>query len=136
MKQKINCGFHLIELLITLFVIAILTAISMPLYSQYIVHERRLEAITELTQLALAMETYHIAHNTFENANLQNLHFKPIIAHSTYHLRIDLATLHTYHLSAEPIGKQAALDTKCATLTLNATGEKGITGKGPLADCW
>jgi type IV pilus assembly protein PilE len=40
-----------------------------------------------------------------------------------------------YRLTATPQGVQAK-DTKCANLTLDATGTKGISGTGSVSDCW
>lgn len=129
-------GFHLIELLIVISIIAILTSISLPLYSQHIVHVRRLEAARILSKLAIAMEQYYIEHNTYQNATLASLHFSEFIVEKNYRLIIDVANDHDYLLSAKPQGNQAEKDALCATLTLAANGEKNVTGGGSLENCW
>ena len=129
-------GFHLIELLITLSVIVILAAMSIPTYSQYLVYEKRIEAKSALAKLAIKMEHYHIEHNTYEGATLDALRMPAHIAKDNYQLHIQMAKGADYTLAAIPLGRQAEKDMACGTLTLNAVGKKGITGTGDLNECW
>lgn len=129
-------GFSLIELLIVISLISILTALSMPLYSFYFTKAHRMEAITSLSKLALILEQYHLEKGTYQNATLGDLHFPDLVAHQTYRLSIDSATEQNYLISATPLGAQAKNDKICACLSLNAYGEKIITGTGSLTDCW
>lgn len=134
--KKITVGFHLIEILITLAIISILITLGIPMYSHYVTQERRLEAATILSQLALALEQYHIEQNSYEQATLPLLHFPKTIAKNTYQLAIQSATDTQYFLTATPLGIQAIRDVACATLTLNAKGEKGNTGAKEADECW
>lgn len=134
MKQHAY-GFHLIEILMTVAIIGITTALSFPLYSQYMVQARRTEAETTLSQLALAMEQYHIQHNTYEEATLAALNFPDLIAKDNYQLDIQ-HNGNSFVLTATPLGKQAAKDRSCQTLSLNANNEKMISGYGRVEECW
>ena len=49
-------GFTLIELMITVAVIAIISAIAIPSYQNHILKSRRSEAITQLLQAQLKQE--------------------------------------------------------------------------------
>ncbi len=129
-------GFHLLELLIAIAIIGLLAALSFPVYSQYRVQERRLEAAEILSKLAIAMEEYHVAQNTYEDATLAALNFPESIVDGRYQLAIPLATATDYRLTATPVGDQAEKDTACATLILSADGEKEISGPGKVNDCW
>lgn len=129
-------GFHLIELLITIGIIAILAATSIPTYSQYLMYEKRLEAASTLAKLAVKMEHYHIEHNTYEGATLQALQMPEYIAKDNYKLVIQSATSNAYELSAKPLGRQAEKDRVCGILTLNSLGKKTISGSGNLNECW
>jgi len=135
MKKSIY-GFHLIEILMTIAIIGITASLSFPLYTQYLVQARRVEAKNTLSQLALAMEQYHIEHNSYEDATLVNLNFPEMIAKENYQLSIQNATGQDYLLSAIPLGKQLEKDRECQTLSLNAKNEKMITGHGSIAECW
>lgn len=129
-------GFHLIEILIVLVIISILTTLAMPLYSQYLVHERRLEAASMLSKLAIAMEQYHIEHNSYQDATLAGLNFSEIIAKNNYRLVIQSAADHDFLLAAKPLTHQAEKDEACGSLTLHSNGEKGVTGPGRVEECW
>ena|SRR3989338_8337717 len=137
MKHSIHFlkGFHLIEILIVLAIVGILAAFSIPLYSQYRMQERRQEAAQILSQLAIAMEKYQVEQNTYQDATLNLLHFKELIADHRYQLIIQSATENDYFLVAKPLETQAEND-PCGALTLNSRGEKGITGTEKIEDCW
>lgn len=58
-------GFTLIELMITVVIIAILSAIALPSYSQYIIRASREAAQTELVQLANLQEKIYLNSNGY-----------------------------------------------------------------------
>lgn len=129
-------GFHLIELLIVLTLIGILIALNVPIYSQHQIQENRMEAAGMLAKLAIAMEQYYIDQNTYQNATLSLLHFPELIAKNNYQLIIQSANDENYLLFAKPIHAQAEKDIACGILTLNALGEKSISGSGKMENCW
>lgn len=129
-------GFSLFEILITLIIISILTGLCLPLYSQHLVTERRLEAKIALEKLAAALESYYTAHNTYRGTSLEQLGFSAFIAKNNYQLSIAALTDNTFSLAATPLANQAQQDSLCSTLLLNAVGVKSITGNGQIADCW
>ena len=129
-------GFNLIEILIVIAIIGILSAISLPVYTHYLVSERRLEAANILSKLALEMEKYSIEHNSYEGATLVTLHFPTLIVRENYQLSIQTATDLEYQLMAKPLGEQAIHDINCASLIIDSSGKKSITGTGKAEDCW
>ena len=138
MKKKMSSlyGFHLIEILSVLAMVAILISLSIPIYSQYYVHERRLEAAHMLSKLSIELEKFYIENNTYQNASLSSLHFPEFIAKENYRLLIQSANHNHYLIAAKPIGKQLTKDKLCAALMLNSNGEKTISGTGTVEDCW
>ena len=134
--NKSENGFHLIEVLTTVAIMSILITLCLPLYSQYLVQARRLEAASNLSRLSVAMEKFHFEHNTYEGATLAALNFSDSIAKNNYQLRIQPAANNDYTLFAKPIGRQAEKDTQCAGLILYANGKKDMTGYGNVSECW
>lgn len=133
---KNNSGFHLIEILITLAIISILSVTAFPVYSQYIAKERRLEAVAILTNLAIALEEFHLENNSYLSATLKNLKISDNIANNSYQLIITSTTTNDYLITAKPLNRQAEIDQSCGSLTLNASGEKQISGTGRIDECW
>jgi type IV pilus assembly protein PilE len=66
--MKRNKGFTLIELMIVVVVIAILAAIAMPLYSDYVRRGRIADATANLSGLRVRMEQYFQDNRTYVNA--------------------------------------------------------------------
>jgi type IV pilus assembly protein PilE len=128
-------GFQLVELLVVLAIMAILTSLSFPLYTAYLVKERRFEAAALLSQLAIAAEHYHLQHNSYARMSLAVLHTPAYIVKHNYHLMLQLMDA-GYVLTAQPIHAQAIHDTDCGALTLNEMGERTVTGKASVETCW
>ena len=128
--MKIQEGFHLIELLVTLAIVAILASVGISRYTHYVTDANRLQAQQGLAQLNIALQEYQIENNSYAGATLKNLHFSDQFAEK--HYRFSIQPTDTYYLlSAIPIGTQAERD-RCGTITLDSTGKKGA-GK---QDCW
>ena len=58
-------GFTLIELMVTIVIVAILASVAIPSYSEYVRKARRTEATTALMGVAAAMEKFLLANNTY-----------------------------------------------------------------------
>ena len=126
-------GFHLREILITLAIMTIFCAITLPLYYKYDVHIDRLEAKASLIQLAMNMERYHIENDTYIGMKLGGIR---VSTPQSYQLQIESMTQDDYLISATPLSNQAAKDNICGTYTLTALGVKGMRGKGSVRLCW
>lgn len=136
MMKTNSSGFTFAEIMLTLIVIIGLLVFGLPAFLQYIVNERRLEAASMLSKLAIAMEKFQLETGSYQGATLEKLTFPTSIVHGNYRLIIQYATDKDFLLLANPLASQAERDKKCATLTLRANGEKGITGTGKVEDCW
>ena len=60
-------GFSLIELMVTLAIMAILASIALPSYSEYITRSRLIDAHTRLGDLRIQMEKYFQDNRTYMN---------------------------------------------------------------------
>ena len=132
MPMKQQHGFTLIELMIVLVVIAILTAIAYPSYTNQVLKMRRGDGIAALNRVAMVMETCRS-----DNATYAGCAF-PANSEDGYYTIAAAATITAtaYSFIATPAGVQTR-DTKCTSLTLDSLGNRGFTGTAPDADtCW
>jgi len=134
--KKASHGFSLIELAVTVVIIAILTAIAYPMYQNHVIRSRRADAKSALAQLAQLQETYYIDHQshyatTFTDLNLKGLNELKlendmILSEGGYY-QITLASDGSrFTLTAVPNEKEwgELHDSSCTPLTITSTGEK------------
>jgi type IV pilus assembly protein PilE len=141
-------GFTLIELMITVAVIAILASIAFPAYQDSVRKARRAEAKSALLQVAQILERCFTEFNAYNNLTCEvvdniggtpGINFdtdditKPINGEGYYNIEATTLTTTTYTIEADalPAGGQDQ-DTRCATFTLTHAGVKGATND----DCW
>jgi len=134
-------GFTLIELVIAMVVVAILAAIAVPSYRQYILRSHRVEAITALNNLAAAQEKFYLQNNTYTaeaGPPPDGLGFAEndgdtfTTENGWYDIEITAADTDTWSATATATAKDGQDgDTDCAAFTLDAAGAKS----GPLK-CW
>jgi len=129
-KQR---GFTLIELMVTVAIVGILTAIAIPSYNSYVRRSRRADAIVALTGLAQQYERCYTRYNAYNNASCS-----PVLGNTprgTYTIAADAAGVNAndFAIMATPLGDQAK-DTACGTFKLNSAGVKSVTGGG--TNCW
>jgi type IV pilus assembly protein PilE len=129
-------GFSLLELLIVMALIAILAAISYPLYTSHLVRARRNQAEVALLYLASQLESYYTLQSTYQGASVSALGVNPYTDGHFYQLSIQTATATGYIIAATPFNQQAREDPSCASLFLNELGEKTVSGSKPADLCW
>lgn len=135
MYKRKSFAFTLTEMLIVMLILLIVAAIAYPSYVSYVRQARRADGATALLSLAGNMERYFTMNNTYVGANLNNVGANTGSDQGFYRLQIRSATATSYVLVAVPQGAQAS-DSTCGSLTLDALGQKGITGSGNAQDCW
>lgn len=136
-------GFTLIEMLITVSIIAIISAIAIPSYQEQIRRTRRADARQELMRFATAQERFYTNCNRFAltlngaTATCSGLDGAgATVTSSNAYYTISMASDGaTYTLTAAPRLAQVA-DTGCGSLSLTDAGVRGSTGTLPAADCW
>lgn len=135
-KFNLQAGFHIIEILITLSLTAIMSHWMLGKYQTFIAETRRREAQQGLFTLASVMEDYAIQHRGYGGATMKKLHTPAKIAGKNYELVIVYANTNDYLISARPLGRQAIVDARCGILSLSSTGESRVSGSGGHNQCW
>ncbi|MCJ1881731.1 type IV pilin protein [Pseudomonas nitroreducens] len=131
-------GFTLIELMITVVIIAILAGIAYPSYQSYTIRANRTEGITLLNDAAARQERYFSQNNQYATTTAQLGMGSATSRNNLYQLAINRPNTSQYTLTAQPVGSQTQ-DTTCGSLTLDQAGARGAAGgtvAATVATCW
>lgn len=130
-------AYTLLELLITIAIVAILSVVSYQLYVWHIVSTRRADAQLALLKLSSALENYYLQHNTYEGATLAKINFPEKSPQGFYRMSFELdQNNQSYAAKATPLGDQAKRDKACGTLILMTDGRRSYQGEDQKAVCW
>lgn len=116
--KKHNQGFTLVELMIVVVIVAILAAVAIPSYQQYVISSRRAEAQSALMQFAQAVERHYAKKYNYASAatganrpaNGVFASQTPLEGNTKYYNLFITANNDTYTLSAVPIDGSAQDD--------------------------
>ncbi|MBF4454690.1 prepilin-type N-terminal cleavage/methylation domain-containing protein [Acinetobacter sp. SK-43] len=116
-----NAGFTLLELMVSVAIIAILAAIALPLYSSYITRSQAKSAATDLMSLSVAVE----------NLYLRTLSYTAPTTNPT----TTTAQTQTYATGWQPSSNNTfdytvSVTTSTKSYTLTATGKSGTRNAG------
>jgi type IV pilus assembly protein PilE len=148
-------GFTLIELMVTIAIVAVLAAIAYPSYKEYVAKSRRAEAQALLMQSAQWMERFY-AENYSYSANTAGVSVNdatmfparysqsPASGTAAYNIAV-APTATTYTITATRAGTMAA--DKCGNFQITHTGVKqletgtyssaaGSTQVAAMQSCW
>ena len=141
MWKKSKLGFTLIELMVTVAVVAILAAVALPSYQDYILKSRRAEGKAVLLRTQQSVERAYTDLNNYASAVASSVGASGVLSeHSYYQVASTSATVSTYALSSTPQAGQSR--DKCKTLTITQSDARGVaptSGVSPTltsADCW
>ncbi|CAH1903691.1 Type IV pilus biogenesis protein PilE [Candidatus Nitrotoga sp. HW29] len=136
---KCHPGFTLIELMVTVTIIGILSAIAYPSYTQYVLRANRAEARAILLESVQFFERNYTTANRYDQTSAGAAIVLPYLTSpktgtAKYNITAayDAAPAQTFTLSATPTGVMSG-DT-CGTYTLDNAGIQG--SGGTLAECW
>ena len=158
-RQRSAAGFTLIELMITVAIVAILASIALPSYSAYVARARRAEARTQLLQAAQFMQRFYAANDRYhqdrgDNSVLgtpplgmpESLRKSPADGAAVYQLNSSITTsgnytatvtVSAYTLTMAPISTGVAATDPCGMFTINSIGVRGVAGASKTRDeCW
>lgn len=125
-------GFTLIELMTTVAIIAILAAIALPSYKNYIVKSHRTEAQAAMLSLAQYLESKYNASFSYPAESSIPVSLKnPSNVSAYYTISVSIVNAsQNYTITATPTSAQN--DGLCGTLTLKEDGSKSPATSG----CW
>jgi len=135
-------GITLIELIVTMVVVGLLTAIAIPSYTSYMRKTRRADAKVALLNSAQQFERCYTRFNSYTPAapNPVCVVLPYNTPAGTYTIDADPAAApnpgiqqNSFALKATPIGNQAQ-DAHCGTFQLNQVNQQ--TTSSGAADCW
>lgn len=129
-------GWTMIELAVTLLVLAILAAIAYPAFTNQIIKARRADGYALLYHAAQRQQQYYTANTTYTSTiGNGGLNLSTTSTEGYYTLSVT-STNTTYTLTATRVAPQTA-DTLCGDLTLTHLGAKGNSGGSWSASkCW
>ena len=138
MKSKTQSGFTLVELVIVMAILAILAAIVVPAYQNYVLRARRVEGREMLQRIASAQERFYTNRNRYTNDLTTNagLNLGTTSSEDGHYTlaAVVAADGQSFTLTATPQGSQA-ID-QCANLTVNNVGARGYSGYETNGKCW
>ena len=134
-------GFTLIELMITVAVVAILATIASASYTSQVQHSRRTDGRSAVMDLSGREEKLFSTTNAY-SATPSDLGYAPVgtpwpiaVGSNYYNVNVVTPTPSTYVITATAINSQAN-DAACLTLSIDQTGTQASTGTGTVKDCW
>lgn len=116
-------AFSLIELMIVIAIVAILVALAVPSYTQYVRKANRSEALELLLNWSNNQEIWRAAHTTYADGTTA----LGVPSHGKYAFAVSGTSATAYLLTATAQGNQASDKDKgasCAVLTLNQSNTK------------
>jgi type IV pilus assembly protein PilE len=133
-----HSGFSLIELMITVAVVAILASIALPAYQEQVAKSKRAEGKSALLRAAQSLERYYTSNTTYAAPALSdagiNSYSGDVGADSAYTIAFGLpaASATGFTLTATP----TFTDANCGVLSITNTGVKTESGSKDVAYCW
>ncbi len=145
-RRIAGAGFTLIELMVTVAIVAILATIAVSSYQTQVQKSRRTDARSALLDLAGREEKLFSTTNAYSQLPsdlgyaASGVNFPMPVGSGYYTVNVlvpnPVATTNSsYLITATAVGTQAS-DTACATLSVDQTGLQSSTGGGTAATCW
>jgi type IV pilus assembly protein PilE len=148
-------GFSMIELVVAMVIVAILAAIAIPSYQNYVLQGHRTDAKSALLDLASLEERYFSTQNTYTTvptnlgytatgvpfpvgSGYYNITILSVVAAVAPTTALPGGTPASYSITAAAIGNQVN-DTQCASFTVTSGGQQTALNSGGADNsvtCW
>lgn len=143
-RRERAAGFTLIELMIVVAIIAILAAIALPIYSNYITRSKLTEAQNWLSQLRVSMEQYYQDNRSYAGSASGtttscgvSMPTSPTVKYFTFTCALNGTTGYTITATGN-----AGTQTANFTYTIDNSNNRGTTSVNsdwyavPQTNCW
>ena len=138
MHLRNNKGFTLIEVMITVAILGIITAIALPQYEQYVREARRSDGTGSLLTVSHNLERCGSTFGRYNHPSCDVL--APVGGvdsnEGNYRITIAVRTASTYRYAAVAQNQQVADNAFCNNFTIDQTGTKGASGSETVNRCW
>lgn len=131
-------GFTLIELMVTVAIIAILAAIAYPSFLEQLRKSRRTDAKLALTNTVQNLERAYTLSNSYSSAVAATLIGASAVSPEKYYtITATSSTASTFTLKATRNAGTSQATDKCGDFTLDNLSNKDVTGGSYTAtQCW
>ncbi len=137
--MKRNMGFTLIELMLTVAIVGILSAVAVPMYSDYIEKSRRSDAVSALLHLQMAQERHRAVNPTYSGSLTGTVASGGLAMSATseqgyYNLAIVSSGANVFVISASPTGAQSG--DSCTGVHFRVTQDGPLLTDATKKACW
>lgn len=140
-KSRIR-GFSLIEIVVTMAIVALLASMAIASYSRYVRQTNRSDATKTMMSYAQTLQRCYSQYFTYNPAlpavcTVTAGNTTSVDGYYTINVAIPNAT--TYTITATPLKAPQTNDTSCVSFTLQSTGQQGALDAGnnnTTQTCW
>ena len=128
-RHSRSSGYTLMELLVTVSIIALVAAIAIPNYRNHVLKSQRSDAKAALLRVAAAQEKWYLQNNTY-TTSLADLNVTET-ENELYTLSVGSADADGFEATATADGsKSQGSDKDCQTFSVNEAGTRTATAAG------
>ena len=124
--RRAQVGFTLIELMITVAIVAILAAVAIPSYAQYVIRSKRSAAQAQMMDIANREQQYLLANRRYaDKTALAYALPTEVSMYYDYAITLSASSVPSFTVTFTPTGSQAS----DGALTLTSDGTKSPASK-------
>src|SRR5579864_498324 len=131
-KSRIR-GFSLIEIVVTMAIVALLASMAIASYSRYVRQTNRSDATKTMMSYAQTLQRCYSQYFTYSPATCpasNNIAGPTVSLNGYYTINVAVPNATTYTITATPLKAPQTNDTSCVSFTLQSTGQQGALDAG------